>query len=515
MSARLVGSVTSDITSRGTSDHGIVAVDVGLLRQAEHALTEDVALHLGRPAGDGLRADAQERPRRVLQPPIALGPRLRRRSLQVDGQVLQPLRVLAEEQLRDRAFGPGRLSGPSPVGGPLVGERHEPVLDVGLRQALPEHRIGHRCVPLDERDRPTARPTVPGSAAPLPETACRSFMSIEMRDAPPLVDRAEPQRVVDLRVVEEHLAELGVAGDLTQRADGDARLLHRHEERGDPSVLGRVGVGAGEQQAERRDVAEAGPHLLPADGPSESPSRTALVARPARSEPAPGSENSWHQISSLRAIGRRKRSFCSSVPQLHDRRPDEIDADGVVEARHLVAAERAPDGATDARRQPQAAVLRRPRRGDVAGAGELRPQLVGVDLGARLDERVGIVTVDRRDPVVGQVVAEEALDLGGDGVDVAVAALRSLPPGLPLLGERFRPLEAVGVVAVGEEQLPAVLHRLRHRPVERRSDRPLRRLDGRGRTRRHQLGELDGAVEQPLRLDDLVDERRSAAPPRR
>src|ERR1700743_2845071 len=40
----------------------------------------------------------------------------------------------------------------------------------------------------------------------------------------------------------------------------------------------------------------------------------ALVVSPARSEPAPGSENSWHQIISPRKVGGRKRCFCSSVP---------------------------------------------------------------------------------------------------------------------------------------------------------------------------------------------------------
>ena len=34
----------------------------------------------------------------------------------------------------------------------------------------------------------------------------------------------------------------------------------------------------------------------------------------ARSDPASGSENSWHHSSSPRSIGRRNRSFCSSVP---------------------------------------------------------------------------------------------------------------------------------------------------------------------------------------------------------
>ena len=36
-----------------------------------------------------------------------------------------------------------------------------------------------------------------------------------------------------------------------------------------------------------------------------SPSRSARVERPATSEPAPGSLNSWHQISSLSKRGRR------------------------------------------------------------------------------------------------------------------------------------------------------------------------------------------------------------------
>ena len=45
-----------------------------------------------------------------------------------------------------------------------------------------------------------------------------------------------------------------------------------------------------------------------------SPSRTARVLTDARSEPASGSENPWHQISSADSIGPRKRAFCSSSP---------------------------------------------------------------------------------------------------------------------------------------------------------------------------------------------------------
>ena len=45
-----------------------------------------------------------------------------------------------------------------------------------------------------------------------------------------------------------------------------------------------------------------------------SPSRSARHPSDARSEPAPGSLNSWHHFSSLLTIGGRNRSRCSSDP---------------------------------------------------------------------------------------------------------------------------------------------------------------------------------------------------------
>ena len=46
----------------------------------------------------------------------------------------------------------------------------------------------------------------------------------------------------------------------------------------------------------------------------KSPSTAARVWRPARSEPAFGSEKPWHQITSPRRIAGRCAAFCSSVP---------------------------------------------------------------------------------------------------------------------------------------------------------------------------------------------------------
>jgi hypothetical protein len=42
--------------------------------------------------------------------------------------------------------------------------------------------------------------------------------------------------------------------------------------------------------------------------------RVALVDSDARSEPAPGSLNSWHHVSSPRRVGRIQRSCCASLP---------------------------------------------------------------------------------------------------------------------------------------------------------------------------------------------------------
>ena len=106
----------------------------------------------------------------------------------------------------------------------------------------------------------------------------------------------------------------GLAGDLAQRADLHAVLLHVHDEVGEALVLGRVRVGARDEHAPLGLVRERGPDLLAGDDASSPFALTALVFSDARSEPDSGSEKPWHQISSPERIGSRKRSFCSSVP---------------------------------------------------------------------------------------------------------------------------------------------------------------------------------------------------------
>jgi hypothetical protein len=85
------------------------------------------------------------------------------------------------------------------------------------------------------------------------------------RDPPAVVDAPDDVLDRDPRLFDEELVELGLAGDLDQRPDLDAVLLHVHQEVREAAVLGDVGVRAGEQHAPLGLVRERRPHLLAGD----------------------------------------------------------------------------------------------------------------------------------------------------------------------------------------------------------------------------------------------------------
>ena len=80
-------------------------------------------------------------------------------------------------------------------------------------------------------------------------------------DAPPAVERAEQRVLRDDHVLVHDLGEVAVAGGLDDRAARDAGRVERHEQRGDPAVRGRVGIGAHEQHAVRGPHADRRPDL--------------------------------------------------------------------------------------------------------------------------------------------------------------------------------------------------------------------------------------------------------------
>ena len=80
-----------------------------------------------------------------------------------------------------------------------------------------------------------------------------------------------------------------------------------------PLCLGASGSVRARQMAQSASCARDVQTFCPV---SRQPPSTfsAVVRSAARSEPAPGSLNSWHQMSSPRSVGLAKRSFCSAVP---------------------------------------------------------------------------------------------------------------------------------------------------------------------------------------------------------
>ena len=130
----------------------------------------------------------------------------------------------------------------------------------------------------------------------------------------PAVLRAEQPLARHHHVVEEDLVELVRAGHGRDRSHGDAGRRHVEEEHADPRVLGRVGVGAGEQQAPVGGrVGVARPDLLPVHDEVVAVV-VARVRSDARSDPASGSENSCVHSTSPRAIGGRNSARWSGVP---------------------------------------------------------------------------------------------------------------------------------------------------------------------------------------------------------
>src|SRR5262245_10558268 len=127
------------------------------LRQAEHALGDDVALHLGRSRVDGARAGPQELPG-----PVDVGPGARARAQELPARTQQVECGLAEAlvELAPEDLLEGRLR----AGGLALGEggehadavgAHHLVLDDETRQLLP--RAAGETPPLAQRLREPAQ----------------------------------------------------------------------------------------------------------------------------------------------------------------------------------------------------------------------------------------------------------------------------------------------------------------------------------------------------------------------
>src|SRR5581483_7492985 len=122
-----------------------------------------------------------------------------------------------ERELEDRALGARRLAPEATRDGAEAGETERLRLDPALRERLPDDRVAGRR-PLAARRPPRQVQERPGEVMEVRLVAEPGALVHEdaHRDLPATVERAQ-QPVGRYRdVVEEHLVELGVPGDLDQ-----------------------------------------------------------------------------------------------------------------------------------------------------------------------------------------------------------------------------------------------------------------------------------------------------------
>ena len=109
----------------------------------------------------------------------------------------------------------------------------------------------------------------------------------------------------------------------TSGRDRHPGAVHIDHQVADSLMLGRVGIGAHQQEDPVGILRDRRPHFLPVDDEVVAVLDRARLQR-ARSEPEPGSEYPWHQTSSAFMIGGIKRCFCSSVPQCNSVGPNMV-----------------------------------------------------------------------------------------------------------------------------------------------------------------------------------------------
>src|SRR3990172_578085 len=243
---------------------------MSVLGKSEHPLAQDVAEDLRRAGADAAAAGDQR-----VELPLAVvrGERARRGDLRVGrddwgGDVGQLLVHLAPEELGGRALGP-RVRALEDPGETAVAVELETALgDLKSRDLLAEHGVlGYWLAVLHGALRQRDQALESDAKADVADHGQDIPLVGERRDghAPPLVDLADDVGCWHADALEEDLVELGLARDLLERPDADARRLHIDEDEGDALVLGRAGVRADEVEAPVGDMGHAGPDLLTVD----------------------------------------------------------------------------------------------------------------------------------------------------------------------------------------------------------------------------------------------------------
>src|SRR5438034_6747293 len=242
--SRLDAQPGTSTRSRSLAEHLVGDVDVAAARvpglglhdtrygtlvlgEAEQALGEDVTEDLRGPGADAARSREElvELPLALVRRPRGAVRDLRIRADHLGGDLREVPVHLAPEELGGRALGPGRAAAQDVREASIAVEREGLLADPEPRDLLPHVRVDALLLPLDQTDQPVERVAerdVPNEGQEVSFVRQRGA-----RDAPPFVESAHQVVGGDSDGVEEHLVELRLARDLSERPDGDARPLRQ------------------------------------------------------------------------------------------------------------------------------------------------------------------------------------------------------------------------------------------------------------------------------------------------
>ena len=138
-----------------------------------------------------------------------------------------------------------------------------------MRRSASRWRTSGRAVRSRARASATSAviPPLPPPLEPMPPSALRSNASIVRADAPTAVDLTDDVGRGHRHRVEEHFAEVRIAGHLAQRAHGHARRVHVDDEHRDAVALRAFAVSARQARGEVAVVRARRPHLLAVEHP--------------------------------------------------------------------------------------------------------------------------------------------------------------------------------------------------------------------------------------------------------
>ena len=345
---------------------------------------------------------------------VAVGQR-RRGPGDFHGGLGQALVHVAPVQLVEGGLDTELFAARQPCQAAQAVEAHDFQFDVAGGQLLAQHRVRADGSPAALRG--FRQGQQPVEVALEADPAGQGFLGTPFElqrghgNAPACVDFAHQIFRRNPDVVEEHLVEFGLAGDLHQRPDGDAGAAHVQQDEAQAPVLDRVRVGTHQHETPVRVLGKAGPDLLAVDHERVTVAHGLATYR-SQVRAGSGFRKALAPDFLGAQDGGQETLLLGFAAMGHERRPDQVAANDVqavrcVGARHLLQ----EDGVLD-RAGAATAIL--------AGPCDARPA-AGVQLFLPLQSQGGaLVFVTRFEdgtaPTGRQVVVQPLPHLGAQGL---------------------------------------------------------------------------------------------------